>query len=355
MMSVAGLTIDLDAIARNWRALDALSKPTVETGAVLKADAYGLGLAQVAPQLARAGARSFFVAYAEEGAALRRALGPGPDIYVFSGLMQGDVDAVRGAELIPLLNSPAQVRRFLDELPGMPAGLQLDSGMNRLGLEPADLPGLMFDLPRVRPRLVMSHLACAATPGATQNATQLAAFTTLMAGFPGTKTSLAATGGILLGPAYHFSMTRPGIGLYGGAPFAEADPVVRLSLPVIQTRDVLPGEFVGYGATFRARKLTRIATVAGGYADGILRILGEKAQLFAGNTPCPLAGCVSMDVLTVDVSHLEQVPQTLDLIGPVQTIDALAELADTIGYEILTSLGSRYRRHYPGGENGSRG
>lgn len=345
-MAQATLTIDLDAIAANWRALDALTSASVETSAAVKANAYGLGIDLVAPKLAEAGARTFFVALASEGVALREVLGPGIPIYVFSGYMAGDREAVETADLIPLLNSPAQVTHFLADCPGHGCGLQLDSGMNRLGIEPVDIPALLFQMAQINPSLVISHLACSDTPEHMQNATQLAAFVTMTAAVPVRK-SLAATGGILLGESYHFDMTRPGVGLYGGLPFSGARPVVTLDIPVIQTRDVLPAEIVGYGGSWTAPRLSKIATISAGYADGIIRHL-KDGHVFAGATPCPIVGRVSMDLLTVDVTHLDAVPDTLQLLGDHQSIDDLAQKAGTIGYEILTSLGSRYERAYIG-------
>ncbi len=340
-MGTGTLHIDLDAIAANWRALDAMTG--CETAAVVKADGYGLGAARVAKTLAQEGARHFFVAVAEEGAALRRALGDGPEIGVFSGHMAGDTEMLRDARLVPMLNSPEQVSRHLAALPGAPYGVQLDSGMNRLGLEPADWATHRAEAEAGPLRLVMSHLACADAPDHPANDAQLGTFAAMTEGVTAPR-SLAATGGILLGPGYHFDLTRPGIGLYGGLPFARAAPVVRLSLPVIQVRDVAPGETVGYGCSFTATEPTKIATVSAGYADGLIRAMSGKACLHAGRTPCPLAGRVSMDLLTVDVTALDEVPGTLDILGPAQTVDDLAEAAGTIGYEILTSLGARYAR-----------
>jgi alanine racemase len=159
---------------------------------------------------------------------------------------------------------------------------------------------------------------------------------------------LSATGGILLGPQYHFDLTRPGIGLYGGSPFAEARAVAHISLPVIQTRIVEPGEAVGYGNSWTATEPVRLATVAAGYADGIHRALSRGLTLYAGDVPCPVRGRVSMDLITVEITHLPEVPEALDLLNHVQTVDTLADIAGTIGYEILTSLGHRYQRRYTG-------
>ncbi|EKE45071.1 alanine racemase [Oceaniovalibus guishaninsula JLT2003] len=346
-MATGSLTIDLAAIAANWRALDALGGGSCRTGAVVKADAYGLGASRVAPALAQAGARDFFVAVAEEGAALRKALGPGPDIYVFAGHMNGDAAAIRDADLIPLLNSPEQVERHFRLLPRAAFGVQLDTGMNRLGLEPDDWRGLRDLVDGNGPRLAISHLASADEPDHSANAAQLRTFVEMTEGLNAPR-SLAATGGALLGRAWHFDMIRPGIGLYGGLPYADAVPAVRLSLPVVQQRDVAVGESVGYGNAWHADRPSRVATLASGYADGLPRAIGQSgsAKVYAGATACPIIGRVSMDLLTVDVTDLDEVPDTLEMLCEHQGIDALADLAGTIGYEILTSLGHRYERHY---------
>lgn len=352
------LTIDLDAIAANWRALDAMTD--VETAAVIKADAYGLGVARVGPVLLAAGAKTFFVALAEEGVALREAIGPAPEIYVFSGLMPGDEPLAREAELIPLLNSPAQVeaaRRMAmrDDEP-TPVGLQLDSGMNRLGLEAAELDALLDDpagFEGLELRHVMSHLACADEPAHPLNAAQRDAFAAMTdrAAFDGVPRSLAATGGVLLGAPWRFEMTRPGVGLYGGMPFAEARPVVRVETPIIQTRDVAAGEIVGYGAAYETRSPRRIATVAAGYADGWLRTSSAGFTAWIGATPLPSAGRVSMDLITLDVTDAPEAVEgaMVELLGERTRIDHVADAAGTIGYEILTSLGARYQRVYTGG------
>ena len=177
------------------------------------------------------------------------------------------------------------------------------------------------------------------------NAWQLGQFRQMTEGL-GVPRSLSATGGILLGPDYHFDLTRPGVGLYGGQPFAESRPVARLSLPVIQLREVAAGEAVGYGCSWEAQTPARIATVASGYADGLHRVLSNNAQLWSGDTPCPLVGRVSMDLITVDVTDLPEDPGYLTLLGPHQGVDRLAAAAGTIGYEVLTSLGNRYSRQY---------
>jgi alanine racemase len=387
LVSLAGqLTIDLDAIAANWRALDALSAPSVETAAVIKADAYGCGATQVAPALARAGARTFFVALPEEGAELRQALGPTPIIYILGGypitplptrptttqspprpsatqspppaggrVREGaatpatpTISLYQNHALRPILNSAAQATAWLKAQPDAPCAIQLDTGMNRLGME-ADEFASLGPLP-ASVQMVMSHLACADDPGHPQNPAQYAEFTGLTESLPYIHRSLAATAGILLGPGYHFHMTRPGIGLYGGWPFTAARPVVSLHLPIIQIRDVAPGETVGYAATWRATRPSRIATLSGGYADGLIRAMGGGATGYLEGHPLPFAGRVSMDLITLDVTDCPTARPgaMVELLGPHQSIDDLAAFAGSIGHEILTSLGSRYRQRYTG-------
>ncbi len=339
------LSIDLDAIATNWRALDRASASGVQTAGVIKADAYGLGLGPVVQCLAQAGARRFFVASAEEGADARTILGPGPQINILSGHMAGDTALLRDCDLTPMLNSLDQVTRHLESLPGHAFGVQLDTGMNRLGMEETEWEAVAPFVLDAGPELLMSHLACADDPDHGLNEVQLANFHAMTDG-TGLPRSFAATGGILLGPAYHFELTRPGIGLYGGRPYEGAARVVSLTLPVIQTRLVAAGEPVGYSCTWMAHRPSLIATVQGGYADGFPRTLSNTAILWAGEEPCPVVGRVSMDMITVDVSNLAAVPEHLTLIGPMQSFDQLADTATTIGYEILTGLGPRLKRRY---------
>lgn len=342
-MSTATLTIDLTAIAANWRALDKMTE--CETAAVIKADAYGLGVAKVGPTLAAEGARQFFVAAAEEGVKLRNALGPGPSISVFSGHMAGDADMIRAADLTPMINSVDQLLMHVESLPGQPFGLQLDTGMNRLGMEAAEWSALRDIALAQRPTLIMSHLACADDPDHEMNRNQLDAFEEMTQGVDIPR-SLAATGGILLGPDFHFDLTRPGVGLYGGLPFIDAIPVVQLDIPVIQVRDVEPGESVGYANAFVAQRPTRVATIAAGYADGLIRAMGAEATLTHEGVKIPVIGRVSMDMITVDITGLQEVPEHLQLIGTHQSVDTVADFAGTIGYEILTALGARYDRVY---------
>ncbi len=343
-MSTGNLIVDLDAVVANWRALDGMTGGA-ETAAVVKADAYGLGAGRVARALARAGCKRFFVAMAEEGAVLRQALGPDVEICIFSGHMRGDTDMIGDLSLTPMLNSLDQLTRQFEALPGAPFGIQLDTGMNRLGMEWNEWAAVAQVALEQGPSLVMSHLACADEPDHPMNAYQLDVFHQMTDGI-NVPRSLSATGGILLGSKYHFDITRPGIGLYGGLPFEGAHLVASLDLPVVQMRELDAGEVVGYGNSWQAERPTRLATVAAGYADGLLRSLSGKATLWHGDQPVPLVGRVSMDLLTIDVTDLREVPESLQILGPHQTVDQLADIAGTIGYEILTSLGARYQRRY---------
>ena len=346
-MSRSELTIDLGAVSGNWSDLDRLTSSEVETAPVVKADAYGLGASEVAACLAASGARSFFVALAHEGAEIRRAIGENAEIFVLSGHMECDAPAFRKHSLTPLLNSASQFARHERTLPGHPYGIQLDTGMNRLGMEADEFLGIAERLSENAPCLVMSHLACADEPNNPINQMQLREFRALTDGLA-VRRSLSATAGMLLGPEFHFDMCRPGIGLYGGFPFCDGHPVVSANLKTVQHRDLAAGEFVGYAAAWRADRPTRVATLAAGYADGILRISGDSAKVYADGVPCPVVGRISMDLLGVDVSHLEKVPSEFELLGPNQTIDDLAADSKTIGHEVLTCLGSRYARTYVG-------
>ncbi len=341
------LHIDLEAVAANWRALDALSSPGCETAATVKADAYGLGAAPVARRLFAEGCRAFFVATAEEGLALRRALGPEPRIYAYYGHMEGDTATLIRADVVPMICSPGQLTRHLEAAPRHRFGLQIDVGMNRLGLKADEWIAVAELALRAGPVLVTAHLSSADAPDSPANAVELELFCDMTDGVDAPR-SLSATGGALLGPDFHFDMIRPGIGLYGGAPFAQADPVVTLDLPVIACFDIEAGESVGYGGTWTAPAPTRIAAVAGGYADGLWRALSPGTDLMAGPVRCPIVGRVSMDTLCVDIGHLDGDPDTLAVLTPHRGIDALARHGGTIGYEVLTSLGLRYARRYRG-------
>lgn len=361
------LTVDLGAIVENYRRLRGIAS-AAECAAVVKADAYGLGVAKVAPALAAAGCRSFFVATPDEGAALRRLL-PAAAIYVLNGLAGGDGRELAERGLKPVLNSLGEIERWRARAgpAPLPAGLHFDTGMCRLGLPEGEVEALAAEPARlegIAVELVMSHLACADEPGHALNREQRQRFDRLKvrlglrprSGAPPPRASLAASSGIFLGPDFHLEMVRPGAALYGlaptpGAPNPMRQPFV-LQGKILQVRDVDRGMTVGYGATHRFARPARLATVGAGYADGYLRALGNGGTAFVGDKQVPVVGRVSMDLITLDVTDVPpdraRPGDLVELIGPNIPTDAVAAAAGTIGYEILTSLGRRYARRYVG-------
>lgn len=353
----AVLTIDLGALVENHHRLRRTA-PDSEVAAVVKADGYGLGAAAVAGALWQGGARSFFVAHPGEGVALRAVL-PEAAIFVLHGLQEGDGAAMADAALVPVLNHPGELARYaaLARRRGrrLPAALQIDTGMCRLGFAAAELERLDgAELDALELRLVMSHLACAEEAGNSLNEAQRAQFERLRRLLPDAPASLANSSGIFLGPAFHYALCRPGVALYGVNPTPgranPMAPVVTLEAPVLQVHDVAAPGSVGYGATYRTRAGMRIATVPVGYADGYLRAASGRAHARIADREVPLAGRVSMDLISLDVSALPEEavrPGTMvELIGGPDGVDRLAEAAGTIGYEVLTRLGSRLARRY---------
>ncbi len=357
------LTIDLAAIRANYILLRSRLRGAA-CAAVVKADAYGLGAARVAPELAEAGCRHFFVAHLDEAIALRPHLPKGAEVFVLNGLLPGAEAEALAQNVTPVLNSLAQIDAWAAlaraQERALPAVLQVDTGMSRLGLSPAEIGLLTEDphrLDRVALSYVMSHLACAEQPDHPLNAEQLARFRLLRRKLPAVPASLANSSGIFLGLDYHFDLVRPGAAVYGIAPVAgRPNPmrqVVRLHGRLIQVRQIEAGSTVGYGATWRANGPRRIATVSVGYADGFPRSLGDGGSAFIGANEVPLVGIVSMDTATFDVSNVPpdmlQPGGLIELIGDRNPLDAVARRAGTIGYEILTRLGHRYHRRYIGG------
>jgi alanine racemase len=357
----AVLTIELAAVAGNFKRL-ASKLASARCGAVVKADAYSLGLSEIAPALAGAGCRDFFVADLGEGIALRRLLSEAA-IYVLNGPAADGLAEFPEHRLVPVLNDLGQVDRWAAQARqrgGLSAALHVDTGMCRLGLPPGELDVLAEQPERlegVALVCVMSHLACADEPDHPLNARQLDSFRAARARLPAAAASLANSAGIFLGAEYHFDLVRPGCALYGLRPFAEGvNPMtaaVRLEAPILQVRDVDSPMTVGYGATYHVPRRGRIATVPVGYAHGYLRSLSNRGGAFIGDIPIPVAGRVSMDSITLDVSGvppaLAQPGAVVELIGRHHSVDDLAREAGTIGYEILTSLGHRYVRRYLGG------
>lgn len=355
------LTISLPAIVANWQTLRAQFSGE-ECGAVVKADAYGLGATAVATALEKAGCHTFFVATLEEAIELREAL-PDVRILVFHGVLKGEEFAFVNHRLIPVLNSLEQIARWKTvaaEHVHAVSALHIDTAMGRLGLQPEEFAALMKAEPTVlgaaRMSLIMSHLACAPEVQHPLNGQQRAQFQELLSLAPGIPASLCNSGGIFLSNHYHFQLARPGCSLYGIAPQSNAtnptQQVATWNAPILMTRTLTHEQTIGYGATATAKKGTRIATVASGYADGYLRHLSNKGVGYIGEHRVPLIGRVTMDMLGFDVS---QVPESLTAEGAFITllgdrdgirVDDVANAAGTIGYEVLTRIGARVKKQY---------
>ncbi|SHH14104.1 alanine racemase [Bradyrhizobium erythrophlei] len=360
------LTVDLDAIVANWRKLEKMAVPA-ECAGVIKANAYGCGLAPVASALAGAGCKTFFVATLDEARAARAAL-PQAAIYVLDSFFQNCGDAyakINARPVIGDLNELAEWDVFCRRSGWEGgAGIHIDTGMNRLGLTITEAQGI---IPRINAgdhgiTLVMSHLACAEALHHPQNARQLATFREIASLFSGVPASLANSSGVFLGAQFQFDLVRPGAALYGINPTPEADNpmqgVVDLKARIVQLRSIDKGETVGYGGTWTARRPTKLAIVSAGYADGYFRAGGSNdgtrgAEVIVAGKRCPIAGRVSMDLIAVDITDLEKNAarrgHMATLIGEGITVDELAHHFGTIGYEVLTSLGPRYTRVYKGG------
>ena len=343
MTAPATLAVDLNALAHNFRALEAVAGVPVHP--VVKADAYGLGAVAVSKRLIAEGARTFFVARAAEGRGLRAALGTEPTIYVLDGCVTGAAPVLKTAGLRPVLNHDAQIADWR-AAGGGPCGLQIDTGMNRLGFRPEAAPEPFEGLD-----LVLSHLACADDPTEPMNRRQRDAFEAVCARYPGAIRSFANSGGVFLGRDYAFDAVRPGISLYGGGPEGRPDDrlkaVATLSAEILQIRDVPADDSVGYSRGFVADQPRRIAICAAGYADGVLRRYSPNGVVWLAGALRPILGRVSMDVIAVDVTGAEAViGDRVELFGPNRMLDDAGAAAGTMSYELLTSVTARVPRIY---------
>lgn len=350
------LTIDLQALRKNYQALDNLSSPECETAAVVKANAYGLGVKKIAPALYDQGARSFFVATLDEGVELRSLL-PDVRIFILNGFWKAAGQEYLKHNLIPVLNAPEEITAYQQlashEKKFCPAILHVDIGMNRLGVSADDVGRINSD--GIDVQYVMGHLSSSEEVDNLTNEKQRKRFEEITFRFPNVKKSLSNSGGVFLGNAFHHDLTRPGIALYGGCAheemFKKIVPVVSLSAPILQIREGKSGEFVGYNETYCISKNKKLATLSIGYADGVFRSFGSGGSLFYKGYKLPICGRISMDLITCDLSavpegEMPNIGDEVEVIGKHQTIDDLARDAGTISYEILTNLGQRYKRSY---------
>jgi len=344
------LHVDLDALVQNYHSFAKYSGDA-QTGAAVKANAYGLGVAAVAPTLHDAGCNSFFVAHLGEGVQLRQLIGINPEIYILHGPDPNNTDEFLHYDLRPVLNTKQQISLWKQNGKSKPAALHVDTGMNRLGIpfrQAASIKANDLNL-----SLVMSHLSCASAPEHPLNTEQLNRFTEVCRLFPSTPASLSNSAGVLLGPQFHFDLTRPGIGLYGANPLdygqklTKLAPVTTLLAPVLQVNSVATGQSIGYGATFCAPRAMKIATIGYGYADGILRAASPGANGWIAGQAVPLLGRISMDLMAVDISAIEDPVKSGDKVTFFGTdLDAFANNCNTIAYEILTGIGPRVKRIY---------
>jgi len=353
------VTIDLGAIVRNLNIIRDHVGPT-PVAATVKADAYGTGIARVAPALRDAGVDTFFVASIQEGVELRALLPDGARIFVFNGFQKADGEAVATHQLFPVLNTLLQIRAFSDFVRAggsNKAAVHLDTGINRLGLDRDQVTALQQDpalLQGLDIQLWLSHLACADEPGHPLNERQRLRLIEAAAKLPPAPVCFANSAGCLLGKDYHFDLVRPGIALYGGNPTLSEpslfENVATVSARILQLRRVAPGDSVGYGATFTPDTERRIAIVSIGYADGLFRALGKTGSIRIADHEVPFAGRVSMDLLALDVTRCPpdtvQEGEAIEIIGPGNPVDMLSRQADTIPYEILTALRPRSRWRY---------
>ena len=351
------LTVDLGAIAANYARLRA-EAAGAEVAGVVKADAYGLGVVEVAPCLWRAGARTFFVAHLSEGIGLRAVLSEAR-IGVLNGIAEDEVVPFREHRLTPVLNQLSEIDRWREAAGGsrQPAFIHIDTGMSRLGLDDGELAALAAQPGRLDGldiQAYLSHLAVADEAENPLTAAQTARFADAVTALPAAALSLANSPGVFRAGVRPYDLVRPGSALYGVNPTpGRGNPmrqVVRLDAPILQVRTVPPGATVGYGATHAVTRESRIATLPVGYADGYMRCLSGTGTAMIGDHPAPIVGRVSMDLLTIDVTAIPEAalrpPAYATLIGPHRTVDDVAREAGTIGYEVLTGLGSRYKRIY---------
>lgn len=359
------LTVDLAAIAGNYRDLKSrVASSGASCAAVIKADAYGLGATKVAPVLAAAGCNAFYVAQLGEAVAVRAALPKdcGADIFVLSGLFPGEAKVFRDRNLTPVLNDLGQIELWSKEAQKtgttLGAVVHFDTGMSRLGLSPDEtdrLAAATGRLSRLAIRHWLSHLACADEPDHPLNREQLTRIKAIAGRLPKAPVSFANSSGIFLGPEYHFDQCRPGCALYGINPLpGQPNPmrqVARLDAKVLQIRTIDRPQSVGYGATHRATGPTRVATIAVGYADGWLRSLSSRGFAIYNGVKVPFLGRVSMDLITIDATAVPQLQPGgfVELMGETLTSDHVADIAGTIGYEVLTRLGGRFHRRYING------
>lgn len=353
------LTIDLNAIEKNYRLFQKMVGNNCAVTGICKANAYGTGLKEITQKLKTLDCPLFFVASLDEALSIREYDQDTP-IAVLSGVMINEENTYTHLNITPVLNTLIDIKNWQTHARNvnkeLSAILHIDTAMNRLGLSLEEVKSVQNNFDGIKLNYVMSHFACADEKGHDLTALQHQRFQDALQYLPKAPLSLANSSGLFRSTDYHYDMVRPGYALYGGNPTPETDnpmhPVVKLESRILQIRACKKGENIGYGASHSFKKDTRTASIALGYGDGFLRMHSNQAVVYYNNQPCPVIGRVSMDLVTIDINDIEGKPpeqgETIEILGPNQSVDDLAISADTIGYEILTSLSPRYKRIHKG-------
>lgn len=354
------LVIDLDAVAHNYRTVCSQTKKGTLCAAVLKANAYGMGVREVSARLYQEGCRHFFVAHLSEAIALKACVGEDTSIYVLNGLRRGDEEVYAHYDLIPVLGDPLQIHVWnsfcQNKDQNLKAALHFDTGLVRTGLSEAAIHGLgLLQVSHMEIVCVMSHLACTYQPTHVMNEIQRSLFDELKKRFPFALSSFAGSGAIFVNPNYHFDMIRPGLALTGcrsAIPQGEytLKPALKAYAQVLQIKEIPQGTPVGYDATFIAPRASRIAIIGVGYADGYFRSLSNRGEVYFEGYKLPIVGRISMDLMTIDITDLPPnkigIGNWVELFGDHLWASKVAEKAGTVSWELFTHLGSRFERFY---------
>ena len=340
------LHINLVNLQSNIRFFRGLIKSSVELSAVVKSDAYGLGIEKIVPAVERYGITSFFTATLSEAIKVRKC-SPFSEIFTLNGFDFLRANLYQEFNITPVINSLLEAKKYIEIFhQSHKTALQINTGMNRLGLNKKVLFENLDIIKSLPLTLILSHLACADDIINKENKAQRDLFLELCKSLPNIRKSISASHGTLLGSQFHFDMVRPGIGLYGGIKNDGFKQVIQIKVPVLQNFAIEKNMQVGYNFTYRAKKAIKVATLAMGYADGLPRILSNRGRLFSGNKPCPIVGRVSMDLVTVDISSLPETPDHLNVFSPEYQVDDFAKDCQTISHEVLVNLGERISRVY---------
>ena len=340
------LQIQLSSIEANLKYFRSIAKEETEIGVVVKCDAYGLGLKKIVKFFATQNIETYFTATLEEAIQVRK-IDKSAKIYTLNGFYFERAHKYHKHNIFPVINSVIEVKKFLESnICPSHVALQINSGMNRLGIDKKTLKENINLVQKIPINLIISHLSSADEPNSVSNIEQKREFLKCCEHFPKIRKSLAASHGALLNKDFHFDLIRVGIGAYGGIKRASLRSVLQIKSPIISTNTIKRGMGVGYNLTFKAQKTMKIATIPTGYGDGISRLLSNRGFLFYGNVKCPIVGRISMDLLTVNISDLKNEPTYLNFFSDEYDVSDMAEQTDTISHEIFVKLGSRYKRKY---------